>query len=431
MIGRMRPVDRWHRAAFAAGMGARFVWERASTGIVFNPRAKGMREDPYPFYRRLRERDPVHRSATMDGYVLTRYRDVLDVLGDRSHSAEDRNWRRWPRILELLAAAGEPDPYVDGSPTMLRLDPPDHTRLRGLVSKAFSPRAIDGWRPRIENLAQELLDALPAHGEIDLVEALAAPLPVVVIAELLGVPVADRDRFRRWSEDVAASLGDGGPEIAARARRATGELGAYMLGIADDRRREPRDDLISALVAAEEEGDRLSREELASTCVLLLVAGNETTTKLIGNGVLALLRNPSQLRWLREEPKRIEGAVEEILRYDGTVQFTSRVAMRDGEIAGRPIRAGQQVALVLAAANRDPERFAEPDRFDIGREDNRHLAFSHGTHFCLGSRLARLETRVAIEALATRLPGLALADEPVRYSPNTILRGPDRLPLRY
>lgn len=423
--------QRWHQTAFAAGMGARFVWERASTGIVFNPQAKGMREDPHPFYRRLRETDPVHRSATVDGYVLTRYQDVLGVLSDRSYSAEDRSWRRWPQVVRMIRAAGQPDPYEDGSPTMLRLDPPDHTRLRGLVSKAFSPRAIDSWRPRIEGLAHELLDALPAQGEMELVEALASPLPVVVIAELLGVPVEDRERFRAWSEDVAASLGDGGPEAARRSQRASDELGEYMLGIADDRRAAPRDDLISALVAAEDGDDRLSRDELASTCVLLLVAGNETTTKLIGNGVLALLRNPDALDLLRADPKRIEATVEEILRYDGTVQFTSRFATEDAEIAGRPIRRGQQVALVLAAANRDPDRFPEPDRFDITREDNRHLAFSHGTHFCVGSRLARLETQIAIEALVTRLPGLTLGSEAVRFSENAILRGPDRLPLRY
>lgn len=411
-----------------AEMGAQLAWEKLRTGIIFNPQSKRLRDDPHPYYRELRERDPVHRSGIVDGVVLTRYDDALQVLSDRAFSAEDRNWRRWDRIVRLMAGRGIPDPYQT-DPSMLRLDPPHHTRLRGLVSQAFTPRAIDRLRPRIEALAEELLDAQPASGTIDLVEALAVPLPVVVIAELLGVPAEDQDRFRAWSEHVAMSLGDDSPETIRLSQRATEELSAYLGEIADQRRVEPREDLISDLVAVEEEGDRLTKGEMLGVCVLLLVAGNETTTKLIGNGIVALLRNREQLEILQGEPKRIEAAVEETLRYDGTVQYTSRFATEDTEIGGHELAAGRQAIVILAAANRDPARFVEPDRFDVTRDDNRHLAFSHGTHFCLGARLARLETSVAFEALIARYPNLDFADAPVRWSPNTILRGPEALPL--
>ena len=419
---------RLNEAAFGAEMAGRYLWEKLRTGIVFNPQSKRLHEDPHAFYRELREKDPVHRSGLIDGLVLTRYEDCLKVLSDSGFSAEDRSWRRWKRIVGLMEGRGMPDPYQT-DPSMLRLDPPHHTRLRGLVSKAFTPRAIDRLRPRIESLAQELLDAQPSTGSIELVEALAAPLPVVVIAELLGVDREDQDRFRVWSEHIAMSLGGDDAETIRKSQRATEELSAYLGEIADQRRREPREDLISELVAVEEEGDRLTTSEMLGVCVLLLVAGNETTTKLIGNGVVAMLENREQLEILRAEPKRIEAAVEETLRYDGTVQYTSRFATADTEIAGERLRAGRQAIVVLAAANRDPARFADPERFDVTREDNRHLAFSHGTHFCLGARLARLETTVAFEALIDRYPDFTFGDAPVRYSPNAILRGPDRLPL--
>ncbi len=416
------------QAAFAAEMVGRIAFEKLQTGIVFNPQAKQLRDDPHPFYRKLRERDPVHRSGIVDGLVLTRYDDALQVLSDRAFSAEDRSWRRWSRFARIMAGRGVPDPY-ERDPSMLRLDPPRHTRLRSLVSKAFTPRAIDRLRPRVEALAEELLDRLPATGTIDLVDALAVPLPVIVIAELLGVPSEDQDRFRAWSEHVAMSLGDGSAATLRNSQKATAELSTYLGTIADQRRAEPRDDLISDLVAVEEEGDRLSEGEMLGVCVLLLVAGNETTTKLIGNGVVAMLRHREQLEILQSEPKRIEAAVEETLRYDGTVQYTSRFATEDTEIGGFQLAAGRQAIVVLAAANRDPDRFPDPDRFDVSRDDIRHLAFSHGTHFCLGARLARLETEAAFKALIERYPQLDFADAPVRWSPNTILRGPEALPL--
>jgi cytochrome P450 len=298
------------------------------------------------------------------------------------------------------------------------------------VSKAFTPRAVAAMRPVVEKYVDELLGALDGRRTIELIRDFAAPLPVSVIAEMLGVPVEDRERFRHWSDEAVRTLGDGTLDDRRRAVAAMDELGVYLEGIAAERRREPRGDLISGLVAAEEAGDRLSKNELFTTCVLLLVAGNETTTKLIGNGIVALLRNPDQLEILRREPERIPAAVEELLRYDSAVQLTSRMVTEDRELCGRRLRRGQQLVLVLAAGNRDPAQFEDPDRLDVTRSDVRHLSFSHGLHHCLGAGLARLEGALAIGALATRFPDLRLAG-PIEWGDNTVLRGPRALPLAF
>ena len=404
--------------------------ERVETGIVFNPMRREMRANPHPYYRALREKDPFHRSRPADGWILSRYADVEAVLGDRSFSSDERNLRRWPRMSARHRRAGLPDPYESGRASMLRSDPPDHTRLRTLVSKAFTPRAIERVRPTVEKYVEETLGRVQTRRKLELVGDFAAPLPVSVIAEMLGVPVADRDRFRHWSDETVRTLGDNTLEDRRRAFAAMNELEAYLAAITEERRREPRDDLISALVRAEEAGDRLSRTELFMTCVLLLVAGNETTTKLIGNAVLALLEHPDQMELLRREPERIPGAVDELLRYDGPVQLTSRMVLEDREFRGYRLRRGQQLVLLLAGANRDPERFPDPDRLDVTRPDVRHLAFSQGLHFCLGAQLARLEASLALEALVTRFPGLR-RDGPVVWSDNTVLRGPRVLPLAF
>jgi hypothetical protein len=426
----MRLRVRLDTALAGIEMLSKLALERVETGIVFNPMRKELRSDPHPFYRRLRETDPFHRSRPADGWVLTRYADVLAVLGDRSFSSDERNQRRWPRLRARMTRAGLPDPYETERASMLRLDPPDHTRLRNLVSKAFTPRAVERMRPVVEKYVGELLGRLEGRREMELIGDFAAPIPVSVIAEMLGVPVADRERFRHWSDEAVRTLGDGTLDDRIRAEAAMEELGRYIEAIAEERRREPREDLISALVQAEEAGDHLSREELFTTCVLLLVAGNETTTKLIGNSVLALLRNPEQLELLRREPERMPAAVEELLRYDGPVQLTSRMITEDRELRGHRLRRGQQLVLVLAAANRDPEQFAEPDRLDVTRKEVRHLALSHGLHFCLGAQLARLEATLALEALVTRFPGLRLAG-PIEWGDNTVLRGPRSLPLAF
>ena len=290
-------------------------------------------------------------------------------------------------------------------------------------------------RGRIGEVVEQVLDGMPASGgrggRFELIGDFAAPLPITVIAEMLGVPAKDQDRFRHWSDEAVKTLGENTWEEARQARRAMEELGEYVAAVADERRASPRDDLISGLVAAEEAGDRLSRDELFTTCVLLLVAGNETTTKLIANSVVALLRNPQQLERLRQEPKRIPGAIDELLRYDSPVQLTSRFVTRESTMHANRLQVGQQLVLLLGAGNRDPEQFRDPDELDVTRENVKHLSFGHGLHHCLGSKLARLEGALALEALVTRFPDLRFdGDERgLTWGTNTVLRGPTRLPL--
>ena len=426
----------FERAGFAARIATQMAVERVETGIVFNPTRPSCRIDPYPHYRALRERDPFHRSRLADGWVLTRYEDIVAVLTDRSFSADERNWSRWDQMRRRAAREGLDDPYESDTASMLRIDPPDHTRLRSLVSKAFTPRAVDAMRPRVEEVVAQVLDGLPvtpgSGASFELIRDFAAPLPITVIAEMLGVPPEDHARFRHWSDEAVKTLGEATWDEQRQAQQAMAELGEYIADVAEQRRADPRDDLISGLVAAEEEGDRLSLQELFTTCVLLLVAGNETTTKLIANGLVALLRNPDQLEILREEPKRIPSAIDELLRYDSPVQLTSRFVTRESTMHANPLKLGQQLVLLLAAGNRDPERFAEPDRLDVTREDVRHLSFGQGVHHCLGARLARLEGALALEALLGRFPDLRFpnGDESgLQWGTNTVLRGPTQLML--
>ena len=419
------------KALGAVEMGSLLAWERLETGLVFNPTKAAVRRNPYAHYRALRERDPFHRSRPAAGWVLTRYRDVLRVLRDASFSSDERNWRRYRRVRARGERAGIPDPYDEQRASMLRLDPPDHTRLRSLVSKAFTPRAVQRMRARVEGIVKELLDPLGASGEMELVRDFAAPLPVIVIAEMLGVPPEDRERFRHWSDEAVQLLGDTSLEERQRAVRAVGELRDYFAAVIDARRGAPRNDLISDLVAAEEAGDKLSTPELLGTLSLLLVAGNETTTNLIANGLLALLEHPDQLEALRRAPDRMPNAVEELLRYDSPVQLTSRIALEDRDFEGHPIRRGQQLVLLLGAANRDPEEFPEPDRLDLARENVRHLSFGYGIHHCLGAQLARLEGQLALQALLERFPRLRRTGGEVEWRENIVLRGPRALPLAF
>jgi cytochrome P450 len=416
-------------AAAARGLALMGV-ERLETGIVFNPGDPRMRVDPYPFYARLREKDPFHRCRNADGWVLSRYADVLEVLRDSAaFSADERNQRRYEQMAARLKRAGLRDPYADNgaAASLLRMDPPTHTRLRGLVAKAFTPRAVERMRPRIEAILKELLESRPARGPMELVTELAAPLPVRVIAEMLGVPPEDHARFRDWSNEAVRQLAADNLDDIRAAAHATQQLERYFEAIIEARRKAPKDDLISALVAAEDAGDRLKRSEMLSTLTLLLIAGNETTTNLISNATLALLRNPEQLELLRREPERVPAAVEELLRYDSPVQMTSRVALEDREFHGHRVRRGDQVLLLLGSANRDPEVFPDAERLDVTRSDVRHLAFSHGIHFCLGAQLARLEAGLALQGLIERFPSFKLLPQEIPWRTNVILRGPKSL----
>lgn len=391
----------------------------------FNPMAPDFLADPYPTYHRLRTEDPVHQSP-LGFWVLTRYEDVVAVLRDPRFAKE-------PMIAAVAARFGIPPATIGLS--MLDRDPPDHTRLRGLVSKAFTPRVVEGLRPRVQEVVDGLLDGVERAGTMDLIEEFAYPIPVNVICEMLGVPVEDHERFKGWSLDLARGLDSimlpPDSEVAKRSGMARQGLAEYFRALIAERRASPRGDLLSGLIAAEEAGDKLSEAELLATCVLLLVAGHETTVNLIGNSMISLLRNPDQLRKLRENPGLIGSAVEELLRYDGPVQRTARTPDQDVTIGGRTIPKGEIVMPFIGAADRDPAQFPDPDRLDITRADNRHVAFGLGIHFCLGAPLARIEGQIAINTLLARLPKLALATETPEHRQSLTLRGLAALPVRF
>ncbi|PYN35028.1 MAG: cytochrome P450 [Candidatus Rokuibacteriota bacterium] len=392
----------------------------------FNPMDPEFLADPYPTYHRLRAEDPVHHSP-LGFWVLTRYEDVSAVLRDPRFIKEP--------IAALVAARfGAEVPRGVGL-SMLDRDPPDHTRLRSLVSKAFTPRVVEGLRPRIQQIVDGLIARAQTVGSMDLIEEFAYPIPVNVICEMMGVPVKDHERFKGWSLDIARGLDSiwlpPDSEVPRRSAAARHAINDYFRELIAQRRASPRGDLLSALIAAEEAGDKLNEEELLATCILILIAGHETTVNLIGNGVLALLRHPDQLRHLRQAPALITSAVEELLRYDGPVQRTARVASDDATIGDRTIRKGDMVMPFIGAADRDPAQFPDPDRLDFSRGDNRHIAFGWGIHFCLGAPLARVEGRIAIDTLVRRLPGLALVTEEPEYRQSLTLRGLKTLPVTF
>jgi cytochrome P450 len=398
--------------------------KRLFTPKLFGPK---MLVDPYPHYARLRSAAPVCWVDQVGGWVLTRYVDVITILRSPNTSSE-RAKKSPQQVGPEIQALNEIRAH-----SMLNADAPRHTRLRLLVNKAFTPRTVEELAPFIRTFVDKALDAAQARGRMDVMADLAFPLPVTVIAEMLGVPPEDRDRFKEWSDDITAALANVpsnlSPEVFRKSVASMEALLTYFRNIIAQKRAEPRDDLISALIKAQEEGDRLSDMELLANCVLLLNAGHETTTNLIGNGTLALLRHPDQLKRLRDDPSRIPTGVEELLRYDSPVQFTNRILTADMELGGKVLRAGQMVLLLLGAANRDPEQFPDPDRLDIGRENNKHVAFGHGSHFCLGAPLARLEGRLVFEVMLQRTPNLRLNGPPPQYRQNFNLRGLKSLPV--
>jgi cytochrome P450 len=397
---------------------------------LFDPVFKA---DPYPTYARLRSSAPVHRATLPDGrgvWLITRYEDVLAVLKDERFV---KNWRSALTPEQRAEIPPIPEVMKPLSQNMLDTDPPDHERLRALVSKAFTPRLIERMRPRVQAIADGLLDAVQDRGGMDLIDDYAFPLPITVIAELLGVPAEDRNNFREWSD--AAVSGNASQEyleeILIPHMQAFTD---YLRALFEEKHANPRDDLVSALVQAEEAGDKLSEDELLGMVFLLLVAGHETTVNLIGNGVLALLQHPDQLRKLKDDPSLIKPAVEELLRYDGPVETsTERFAREDVDMGRTVIPRGEMVLVVLAAADHDPERFSDPDNLDITRTDNRHLAFGKGVHHCLGAPLARMEGQIAISTLLRRMPNLRLKGSPesLSWRPGMILRGLRGLPVEF
>jgi cytochrome P450 len=405
----------------------------ASGTLVWDPFDPLWRRDPSALYASLRRDNPVHRSP-LGFWVLTRHADCLALLRDRRSSSDAR--KADPervallRVLQPAAEEAMAQVFEEMAPFLFR-DPPDHTRLRGLVQKAFTPKVVDGLRPRIAELCDQLLDALLAEGGGDLVAGYAYPLPVQVIVEMLGVPAEDHETFRAWSEALARGLD---PDFLLPAEAVRERLAGivnfvqYFVGLIEKRRRDPGDDLLSRLIAAEEEGQVLSQGELVSTCILLLVAGHETTVNLIGGGALALLEHPEQLERWRADPTLGRSAVEELLRYVSPVQLTGRIALEPMEVGGITLEAGEFSLVLIGSANRDPAVFERPDDLDLGRAENPHLGFGFGLHHCLGAPLARLEAQIAFDTLLRRAEMRGPVGE-VRYKENIVLRGLASLPV--
>jgi cytochrome P450 len=387
-----------------------------------NPIDPAFRADPHPFLKHLREVDPVNQTP-VGIWRLSRYADCVRLLTQVPTGVRLANGNLPGQDLLPGGGPGE---------FMLQQDPPNHTRLRRLVSKAFTPRAIERLRDRARRLADELIERVAPHGEMDVIADLALPVPSTVICEMMGVPVADRERFTDWTARATHLLAAmfAPPDVIERGLVAGQALREYFERLIDERRKSLSDDILSDLIRAEEAGDRLSPTELLSQCVGLLIAGFETTIGLIGNGVLALIRHPDQLALLQDHPDLIGGAVEECLRFDGPIALTPRILREDTEFDGKVIPKETQVWAMLLAANRDPAQFVDPDRFDITRVDNPHLAFGGGTHFCLGAHLARMEAQVAIGTLVRRLGGLELATDQLEWG-RSLFRVLDRLPIRF
>jgi len=380
--------------------------------------------NPYPLYHQLRTEDPVHWDTFLHAWVVTRYEDVVRVLVNFSAN-------RTPTPEQLTALGLSHLNPIAGVMVkqMLFLDPPAHTRLRGLCSQAFTPRRVERLRSHIQEIADRLIDAVLPAGSMDLIRDFAAPLPATVTAEMLGVPPSDHVRLKAWSADFAEMLGNfqHNPDRVPRVLGSLEEMTAYFRDAIQAQRTQPREGLIRDLLAAEVEGDRLSEDEVVANLIVTMVGGQETTTNLIGNGILSLLRNRAVLQQLQSDLSLIPSAVEELLRYESPSQHTARIAPQDVEIGGKKIRRRDAAIAVMGAANRDPEYFPDPDRLDITRKNNRHVAFGAGAHTCFGAPLARIEAQIAFATLLRRLPDLKLEPQPITWRENLGLRGLTRL----
>lgn len=399
--------------------------------VDYDPKSADVIADPFPILRRLQAEEPVHWSPILRAWVLTRYADVKASLSDARLSADRitpflRHERRdgMTAIQELAKALGL---------WALFTDPPRHTRLRGPMTRVLTPRSIERLRPRVQEIVDELLDRVAPDGRIDLIRDLANPLPVAVIGELLGVPAEDRPRLKAWSDDLAGFIGSAvaSPDKYARAAQSVLQMNEYFGRLLARRRAEPRRDVVSALLVAGEAPDALTDDEIVATCVLLLFAGHETTSNLIGNGVIALLRNRDQYEAWRKDPALTPSAVEELTRYDGPGQGLVRVAAASVEINGATLEKGSRVFLMINAANRDPREFREPDALRLARRDNHHLTFGYGAHFCAGAPLARLEAQIALPTILGRLQNLDFATERLEWTDSLIFRGVTSLPLSF
>ena len=386
--------------------------------------------NPYPLYHRLRTEDPVHWDPFLHAWVVTRYCDVVRVLHDFS---ADRS--PTPEQLRSMNLSGLSPIAAVLVKQMLFLDAPAHTRLRSLASSAFTPARVRVLRSHIQQIADRLIDAATdgQSGEMDIIAEFAEPLPAIVTAEMLGVPISDHRKLKDWTADFAEMLGNfqHNPDHIPKVLRTLEEMLKYFRERVQELRVHPREGLINSLLTAEINGDRLSEEEVIANSIVIMVGGQETTTNLIGNGLLTLLRHPAEMQTLRDDPSLIPSAVEELLRYESPSQHTARLARTDVELGGRKIKKRQAVIAVMGAGNRDPERFPDPDRLDLARTDNRHLAFGWAAHFCFGAALARIEGQISFATILRRMPNLALTEVPLHWRTNLGLRGLLALPVRY
>jgi cytochrome P450 len=402
--------------------------------IDIDTSSQAFKANPYPTYAQIRAIDPVHRvSSTEDGrsiWLITSYEEAEAALRDPRLIKRGRDVI--PPEMSILQRIPNVAVYEQISSHMLSTDPPDHTRLRGLVNKAFTPHLVEQWRGRIQAITDESLDAVQDKGKMELINDFAFPLPMTVISEMLGIPVDDRQKFRYWSNLLVTGIGDTPTFIKNFPMME--DFASYIYQLASTRRSQPQDDLITKLVQAEAEGVKLSQNELVSMIFLLIIAGHETTVNLIGNGVLALLQHPEQAQLLRQDPTLIRSAIEELLRYNGPLfNATARWAREDLEIGGKQIRRGDMISVELASANHDERQFFQADELDITRQENRHIAFGKGIHYCLGAPLARLEGQIAIGTLLRRLPNLRLDIDPrnLTWRPGTLVHALDMLPVAF
>jgi cytochrome P450 len=425
---------------------------------LLNLQKKEIRSNPYPFYEQLRNYDPIHWDEEFGFWVLTRYSDIDALYTDERFSRAQGLMRGFDRLSSTEKQIAEPV-YQSFSKTVFYADPPYHTHLRGLMNHAFTPRRVERLRPTIQKIVNELLDAGQANGETDMIQDLAYPLPVMVIAELLGLPASDRSQFKKWSDDLFAILGTvrhKSSDLLERADQSLNQMTDYVRNLSRKRREAPQDDLLTALLSVtedealtcphphgspglptREESTRkqeasplLTEDELVSNINILLSTGHETTTHLIGNGLLALLQHPDQLQKLQTQPALLAPAIEEMLRYDNPVQITYRSVLEDADIKGKLIHKGDLVNTIIGSANRDPQRFTDPDEFNITRSEGRHLGFGIGIHFCIGAPLVRLEAEIVFETILRRFPGICLTGETLEWQEHPIFRGLKSLHVR-
>lgn len=396
-------------------------------GMRLSPMNPEYQEDPFSLLDEVREEARIVRDDVLGRYIVARFEDVQQILNDRDLAVDPRKGE--DGTFNKMFRDRFSEEATERAPSMLFLDPPDHDRLRGLVTKAFTPRAIENMRGRIEEIANELLDAVEGQGSFDLMTAFCQPYPTIVIAEMLGVDPRDQGDFKRWTDASVAAGFDpfASEETKAKAAIAREQLEAYLRRAIAERRAEPRDDLITALLSAEDNGDFFNDEEVISMVALILGAGNVTTTDLLGNGMKNLLRHPDQVQKLRDDPSLVVNAVEEMLRFEGPVTFSGRITVDDREIAGCPMHKGQSITVALGGANYDPRLHKNPHEFDVTREDIDHLAFGGGRRYCLGAPLARLEAQIGLATLLKRLPKLRLPEQELVWKTVPGFRGLERL----